>query len=80
MLASAHCGCIRGAIMSLLVRLLLALAAPVTTLFVARDNLNFGIIQTLVATVIAAASRSVHNCAILCAVNVRSISRILAAS
>ncbi len=40
--------------MSLLVRLLLALAAPVTTLFVARDSLNFGIIQTLVATVIAA--------------------------
>ena len=40
--------------MSLLVRLLLVLAAPVTAMFVARDSLNFGIIQTLVATVIAA--------------------------
>lgn len=41
-------------LMSLLVRLLLVLAAPVTAMFVARDSLNFGIIQTLVATVIAA--------------------------
>lgn len=40
--------------MSLLVRILLALAAPITTLFVARDSLNFGIIQTLVATALAA--------------------------
>lgn len=40
--------------MSLLVRVLLALAAPITTLFVTRDSLNFDIIQTLVATVLAA--------------------------
>ena len=40
--------------MSLFVRILLALAAPITTLFVARDSLHFDIIQTLVATVIAA--------------------------
>lgn len=40
--------------MSLLVRVLLALAAPITAMFIARDSLNFGIIQTLVATVIAA--------------------------
>ena len=39
--------------MSLFVRILLALAAPITTLFVARDSLHFDIIQTLVATVIA---------------------------
>lgn len=39
--------------MSLLVRLLLFLAAPITALFVARDTLNFDIIQTMVATVIA---------------------------
>lgn len=39
--------------MSLFVRILLALAAPITALFVARDSLNFGIIQTMVATVIA---------------------------
>lgn len=39
--------------MSLFVRLLLILAAPVTALFVARDSQYFDIIQTLVATVIA---------------------------
>ncbi len=39
--------------MSLFVRLLLILAAPVTALFVARDSQHFDIIQTLVATVIA---------------------------
>ena len=35
--------------MSLLIRLLLLVAAPITALFVARDALNFGIMQTLVA-------------------------------
>lgn len=39
--------------MSLFVRLLLILAAPVTALFVTRDSQHFDIIQTLVATVIA---------------------------
>ena len=39
--------------MSLLVRLLLFLATPITALFVSRDTLNFDIIQTLVATVLA---------------------------
>lgn len=39
--------------MSLLVRLLLTLAAPITALFIARDNEHFDIIQTLTATVIA---------------------------
>lgn len=40
--------------MALLVRFLLFLAAPITALFVSRDALDFGIIQTLVATVLAA--------------------------
>jgi predicted membrane chloride channel (bestrophin family) len=40
-------------IMSLFVRLLLTLAAPITALFVARDSQHFDIIQTLMATVIA---------------------------
>lgn len=39
--------------MALFVRLLLTLATPITALFVSRDSLNFGIIQTMVATVIA---------------------------
>lgn len=39
--------------MSLFVRLLLTLAAPITALFVARDSQHFDIIQTLMATVIA---------------------------
>lgn len=41
--------------MSLFVRLLLTLAAPITALFVARDSQHFDIIQTLTATVIATA-------------------------
>lgn len=41
--------------MSLLVRLLLILAAPITALFVSRDALNFDVIQTIVATVLIAA-------------------------
>ncbi len=40
--------------MSLLVRLLLFLAAPITALFVSRDALNFDVIQTMVAVVLAA--------------------------
>ncbi len=39
--------------MSLLVRLLLFLAAPITTLFVSRDALNFDVIQTMVAVALA---------------------------
>lgn len=38
--------------MSLLIRLLLLIAAPITALFVARDALNFGIMQTMVAVVL----------------------------
>ncbi|MGO4714096.1 hypothetical protein [Bradyrhizobium sp. 2TAF24] len=41
--------------MSLLVRLLLLVAAPITALFVARDALNFGIMQTMVAVVLVVA-------------------------
>ncbi len=40
--------------MSLIVRLLLFLAAPITTLFVSKDALNFGFIQMLVATILVA--------------------------
>lgn len=43
-----------GVIMSLLVRLLLFLAAPITALFVSRDALNFGVVQTFVAAALAA--------------------------
>lgn len=39
--------------MSLFVRLLLTLAAPITALFVARDSQHFDVIQTLMATVVA---------------------------
>ena len=35
-----------------IVRLLLMIAAPITALFVARDALNFGVLQTFVATVL----------------------------
>lgn len=35
-----------------IVRCLLFLAAPITALFVARDALNFGIMQTLVAIIL----------------------------
>jgi hypothetical protein len=34
------------------VRLLLMIAAPITALFVARGALNFGVLQTFVATVL----------------------------
>lgn len=40
--------------MSLLIRLLLALAAPITALFVARDALNFDVVQTFVAVALVA--------------------------
>ena len=44
--------------MAWLLRLLAALAAAITSLFVARDALNFGIIQTLlmIALIIGAAA------------------------
>ncbi len=38
--------------MAWIVRLLLMLAAPITVLFVARDALNFGVLQTLVAVLL----------------------------
>lgn len=38
--------------MSVIVRLLLTLAAPITALFVSRDALNFDIVQTMVAVVL----------------------------
>ncbi|MFK4506599.1 putative membrane-anchored protein [Bradyrhizobium huanghuaihaiense] len=38
-----------------LVRILFALAAPITALFVARDALNFGLIQTVVAMLLVTA-------------------------
>jgi hypothetical protein len=38
--------------MAWIVRLLLMLAAPITALFVARDALNFGVLQTLVAVLL----------------------------
>lgn len=40
--------------MALIVRLLLFIAAPITALFVARDALNFGFIQMIVATLLIA--------------------------
>jgi hypothetical protein len=41
--------------MSLIARLLLLLAAPITALFVARDALNFSVVQMIVATILLAA-------------------------
>lgn len=41
--------------MAWIVRILLYVAAPITALFVARDALNFGVVQMMVATVLAAA-------------------------
>ena len=40
--------------MSLLIRLLLSVSAPITALFVSRDALNFSVVQTLVTTILAA--------------------------
>lgn len=41
--------------MAWIVRILLYIAAPITALFVARDALNFGIIQVMVTTVLITA-------------------------
>ncbi|MEH2481281.1 hypothetical protein V1282_004638 [Nitrobacteraceae bacterium AZCC 2146] len=38
--------------MSLIARILLLLAAPIAALFVARDALNFGVVQMVVATIL----------------------------
>ena len=46
--------------MSLILRLLMFLAAPIAALFVARDSLNFGIVQTMIMMLLIIA--------ILCAV------------
>ena len=40
--------------MSVIARLLLLLAAPIAALFVARDALNFSLVQTMVASVLFA--------------------------
>ena len=42
--------------MAWIVRIILMLAAPIAALFVARDTLNFTIVQSLVATGLVAAS------------------------
>ncbi len=34
--------------MALILRLLMFIAAPIAALFVARDSLNFGIVQTMI--------------------------------
>lgn len=41
--------------MAWIVRILLYMAAPIAALFVARDALNFGVFQMIVATVLIAA-------------------------
>jgi hypothetical protein len=41
--------------MAWIVRLLFMIAAPITALFVARDALNFGVLQTFVATIFVVA-------------------------
>jgi hypothetical protein len=41
--------------MMMIVRALLIIAAPITALFVSRDALNFGIIETFVAVILIAA-------------------------
>lgn len=41
--------------MSMIVRALLIVAASITALFVSRDALNFGIIETFVAVILVAA-------------------------
>jgi hypothetical protein len=38
--------------MSLIARILLLLAAPIAALFVARDALNFGVVQMIVVTIL----------------------------
>ena len=41
--------------MMILLRVLLFIAAPITALFVSRDALNFGVMQTLIAVILIAA-------------------------
>ncbi len=38
--------------MSLIIRVMMVLAAPVTALFVARDAASFGIVQTMVSMIL----------------------------
>ena len=40
--------------MALFVRILISIAAPVTALFVAKDSLNFGIVQMIFAVLLIA--------------------------
>jgi hypothetical protein len=40
--------------MTLILRVLLIIAAPIAALFVSRDALNFGVIETLVAIILIA--------------------------
>ena len=41
--------------MTIVLRVLLFIAAPITALFVSRDALNFGVIEALVAVILIAA-------------------------
>lgn len=41
--------------MMLILRVLLFIAAPITALFVSRDALNFGVMQTFIAVILIAA-------------------------
>ena len=41
--------------MTAILRVLLLIAAPIPALFVSRDALNFGVIQTLIAVILIAA-------------------------
>lgn len=41
--------------MTIILRVLLFIAAPITALFVSRDALNFGVMQTLVAVILITA-------------------------
>ena len=41
--------------LSWIIRILLAIAAPIAALFVARDTLNFSLIQTMIAIVLIVA-------------------------
>ena len=41
--------------MTIILRVLLFIAAPITALFISRDALNFGVIQTLIAIILIAA-------------------------
>jgi hypothetical protein len=41
--------------MMVILRVLLLIAAPITALFVSRDALNFGVMQTFIAVILIAA-------------------------